>query len=172
MTCERWEELVSAWLEGELGPKDRAAFEEHRDRCAACASLLAAVARTRDVLVSFPQADPSPALARRLAALPAREAAPAERTRRRFSLLDVLLRPSLQPVYAGAAAILMAVTFFGFAPQSRSLKKAIDRTVHDGVSRVERLYVKAESLGEEVDAYRQSVLSSLRKDEDSTGKKN
>lgn len=36
MTCEEFEELVTAYLEGELPPDRRGAFEQHIDSCERC----------------------------------------------------------------------------------------------------------------------------------------
>jgi anti-sigma factor RsiW len=40
MTCRELVELVTDYLDGALGPTDRARFEAHVDRCAGCRAHL------------------------------------------------------------------------------------------------------------------------------------
>jgi anti-sigma factor RsiW len=50
LVCREAVELVTDYLEGTLGPRDRARFEAHLAECAACAEYLAQMRRTLDAL--------------------------------------------------------------------------------------------------------------------------
>jgi hypothetical protein len=110
---------------------------------------------TRDALGALPELEPSPDLLRRLYAIP-------ERKRRFRPIRDFLLRPSLQPVFAGTTGLLVFLSFLAFSPGGRSLQKSLNRQVHAGYGRIERLYVKAGSIPEEIGARKESILGSLR----------
>lgn len=149
------EEWLSAYLEGELDGTQRAEVEAHLAVCPECASLLEAIGDSRDVLGALPELEPSPDLLRRLYAIPERK--------RGFRLVrDLLLRPALQPVFAGTTGLLVFLSFLAFSPAGRSLQKSINREVHAGYGRVEKLYVKAGSVADEIGAGKESLLGSLR----------
>ena len=155
MTCERPRELFSAYLEGLLEPALRRAVEDHLAVCPDCRALLASLRTVNDTLAGWPELEPSPALLARLNAIPA--------ARKRFRLVpDVLLRPALQPYFAGAAVLLVFVSFLFLAPQGRAFQKAINRQVHLGWSEAERIYAKAGSVTERLGEYRDNLLGSLR----------
>lgn len=160
MTCDRLEEIISAYLEGELEAAERAAVEAHLKACPACAALLDSVGGAVAELADWPEVEPPPALLERLRAIPsARRPRPAGRLR---PVLDWLLRPSLQPVYAAVSVLLLAVTFIAFSSQGQPVRKALDRGFHDGYGRIERLYAKAGSLTGELGGYKDDVLGALR----------
>lgn len=106
MTCEMFDERLSALLEGELPAAERAAVEEHADACLRCGPVLAGV---RDIVrdaAALPELVPSrdlwPGIADRIeapiVALEPRQAPPAVR------------RGVSWRVAAAAAAILVAAT--------------------------------------------------------------
>ena len=71
--------------------------------------------------------------------------------KRRFRLVpDFLLRPSLQPVFAGATGLLVFISFLAFSPAGRTFQKSFNRQLHVGYSTVEKLYAKAGSLTDEI----------------------
>jgi hypothetical protein len=149
------EERLSAYLEGELDGARKAEVETHLAACAECASLLEAMRDTREALGTLPELEPSPALLRRLYAIP-------ERKKRFLPIRDFLLRPSFQPVFAGATGLLVFLSFLAFSPGGRSLQKSLNREVHAGYGRIERLYVKAGSIADEIGARKEDLLGSLR----------
>jgi anti-sigma factor RsiW len=149
------EDMLSAYLEGELDGPQKADFEAHLAACPECASLLEAMRDARDALASLPELEPSPDLLRRLYAIP-------ERKKRFRPVLDFLLRPSLQPVFAGATGLMVFLSFLVFSPAGHSLQKSFDRQVHAGYGRIERLYVKAGSISDEIGGRKESLLGSLR----------
>ncbi|HEY7271902.1 MAG TPA: zf-HC2 domain-containing protein [Actinoplanes sp.] len=72
MACERWREMLSAQLDGEDDPADRALVEEHLAGCASCRQWLDRAA-TVNRLMRTGVATPAPELATAvLAAVPAR----------------------------------------------------------------------------------------------------
>jgi anti-sigma factor RsiW len=155
MTCERFEELLSAYLEGELDAAEREAFGSHLASCPACAELLAVFRETQAALAGFPEAEPSPTLMAKLYAIP-------EKKSFFRPVLGFLLRPDLQPVFATFSALLIAVSFIFFAPQGHGVQKAIDRQLHLGYNQVERLYAKAGSLTDELGSLKNTVVDSIK----------
>ncbi|MGH8909555.1 MAG: anti-sigma factor family protein [Egibacteraceae bacterium] len=52
--CAGFEELLSAWLDGQIAAADRARISAHLDECPRCRVSLEALARTRALLRSVP----------------------------------------------------------------------------------------------------------------------
>lgn len=155
MTCERPRELFSAYLEDALEPDLRRAVEDHLATCPACSALLATLREVNDTLADWPELEPSPALMARLKAIPT--------ARRKFRLVpDILLRPALQPYFAGAAGLLVLVSFLFLAPQGRAFQKAVNRQFHLGWSEAEKIYAKAGSVTDRLGEYKDNLLGSLR----------
>ena len=159
MTCDRFEELLSAYLEGELSPEEKRDMDAHLGSCPACAELLSLFRASQGALAAFPEAEPSPALMAKLYAIP--DAIP-EKKRFFEPVFDFLLRPSLQPVFAALSALFIAVSFVFFLPQGRGIQKAIDRQLHLGYSQVEKLYAKAGSLTDELGSLKNGVVDSIK----------
>jgi anti-sigma factor RsiW len=148
------EELLSAYLEGGLDESRAADVGRHLASCPDCSLLLEAMKDVREALGALPEVDPSPALLRKLYAIP---------EKRRFRLVpDFLLRPSLQPVFAGATAVLIFVSFLAFSPGGRTFQKSVSLQLHVGYSKVERLYARAGALTDEMGSYKETILSSLK----------
>jgi hypothetical protein len=155
MTCERVEELLSAYLEGEVSPTEKEMVESHLASCPECAHLAAAISRTRQAFAGFPELEVSPGLLTSLYAIPQRK--------KRFSwTFDFLLKPALQPVFAAATVFLTLLSFYLFNPDKKVLDRSISRTVHSGYSQVEKLYAKAGSVTDRLGEYKDDVLDSLK----------
>jgi anti-sigma factor RsiW len=155
MIATHVEDVLSAYLENELDGPRKAEVEAHLAGCPECASLLEAMKDTRDALASLPEFEPSPDLLRRLYAVP-------ERKKRFHFVRDFLLRPSLQPVFAGVTGLMVFLSFLAFSPAGHSLQKSLNRQVHAGYGRIERLYVKAGAIPDRIGAGKESLLGSLR----------
>jgi len=155
MNCERFEELLSAYLESELAAGERAEMDAHLAACASCAELYAIFRETREALAGFPEAEPGPELMAKLYAIP-------EKKRLFKPVFRFLLRPDLQPVFAALSVLLIAVSFVFTAPQGRGIQKAINRQLHLGYSQVEKLYAKAGSLTDELDSLKTNVADSIK----------
>jgi anti-sigma factor RsiW len=155
MTCERFEELLSAYLEGDLSAEEKRAIDGHIAACSSCAELLSLLRETQGALRSFPQVDPSPDLMAKLYAIP-------EKKRFFRPVFNFLLRPDLQPVFAAFSVLFIAISFVFFAPQGRGIQKAIDRQLHLGYSQVEKLYAKAGSVTDELDSLKNTVVDSIK----------
>jgi anti-sigma factor RsiW len=148
------EELLSAYLEGELDKSRSADVGRHLASCPDCGLLLESMKDARQALGALPELEPSPALLRKLYAIP---------EKRRFRLVpDFLLRPSLQPVFAGATALLVFISFLAFSSGGRAFQKSINRQLHVGYGKAERLYAKAGSLTDEMGSYKETILGSLK----------
>ncbi|MEN6560683.1 MAG: zf-HC2 domain-containing protein [Acidobacteriota bacterium] len=158
MTCERIEELLSAYLEGELGPAGKAEVEAHLAACPACAEFAGLMKEGLEAAAGFPEIEPSPALVARLYAIPekARERKSAART-----VFDWLTRPSLQPVYAAATAVLIVLSFVLFHPEGQGIRKRIDVGLHRGIGTVEKLWADAGTLKGQVGALTGNVIKSF-----------
>lgn len=162
MTCERIEELLSAYLEGELGASERAAVEDHLAACPACAELLAGlreVAGAMAAMAAFPEAEPSPALMARLYGIPERQAVKKSWFRPVF---DFLTRPALQPVYAAFTVLLVALSFVLFHPEGQAIRNKIDIQFNRGVGTVEKLYAEAGALRGELEGFTDNVVKSFK----------
>jgi len=158
MTCQRIEELLSAYLEGELAAGEKAEVDGHLAACPGCASLAALMRETTGALGAFPEAEPSPELMAKLYAIPAEKR---ERKRWFRPVFDFLTRPALQPVYAAFTILLVAVSFVLFHPGGRGIRKQIDLTFHRGIGTVEKLYAGAGTLKGEIGAFSANVVKSF-----------
>ncbi len=137
MMCDKLQNLLSPYLDGELDPAARAEVEAHLAACPECAGLAARMKAALAAFASFPEVEPSPALRRRLMAIPDR--------RRRFSLdLSFLRRPAVQPFLAAVSGLLLLVSVYLVSPGS--VQRTINRQFHRGISSIEKIYVRAGSL--------------------------
>jgi len=155
MNCQRIEELLSAYLEGDLSPEDKREVEAHLEACSSCSELLSALRETQEALAGFPELEPSPALMVKLYAIPERKSF----FKQTFAFL---LRPDLQPVFAAFSTLFIALSFVFFLPQGRGIQKALNRQLHLGYSQVEKLYAKAGSFTDELGSIKDSVVDSLK----------
>jgi anti-sigma factor RsiW len=158
MTCERIEELLSAYLEGELAAAERSEVEAHLAGCPGCAALAGLMKETMAATSAFPEIEPSPALLARLYDIPA---AQGERKRLFRPVFEWLTRPALQPVYATLTGVFIVLSFVLFHPEGRGIRKAIDIQLHKGIGTVEKLYADAGTIKGEVGAFAGNVIKSF-----------
>ena len=158
MTCERFEELLSAYLEGELAAAERAEVESHLAVCPGCAELAGLMRETLAATAAFPEVEPSPALMARLYAVPDERAAKKSLFRPVF---DWLARPALQPVYATLTGLFIVLSFVLFHPEGRGIRKQFDLQFHRGLGAVEKLYADAGGLKGEIKALSANVIRSF-----------
>ena len=159
MTCERFEELLSAYLEGELAAAEKAEVDAHLAACPKCATLLTLMKDMTGAMAAFPEAEPSPALLSSLYAIPT-----AKREKKNFfqPVFDWLTRPALQPVYAAFTVLFIALSFVLFHPEGRGIRKQFDLTFHRGIGTAEKLYAGAGSLKSEVGSFAGNVVKSIK----------
>jgi len=156
VTHDGIEELLPAYADGDLSDEDKSRVEEHLALCRDCTGLVALLRTASDSLAGFPEVEPSAALREKLSAIPARE--------KRFRLsLDLLIRPSLQPVFTVATVFLALFSFYMFGPDRERINKAVSRQLHLGYKKVEQLYAKAGSATDSLGAYTDSVFVSLKR---------
>ena len=158
MTCERFEELLSAYLEGELATAKRGEMDAHLAACPGCAELAGLMRETLAATAAFPQVEPSPALLTRLYAIPEERAAKKHLFRPVF---DWLARPALQPVYATLTGLFIVLTFVLFHPEGRGIRKQFDVQFHRGLGAVEKMYADAGGLKGEIKALSANVIRSF-----------
>jgi anti-sigma factor RsiW len=156
MTCDRIENLLAAYGDGDLGADDRALVEDHLRTCPGCAELLGLLKAASESLAAFPEVEPSPALRRKLQAIPVRK-------KKFFALLQGALKPSLQPVFAAASAILVLMSLYLASPNKRHINATVVGLFHRGVGTVEKIYAQAETITDAVGGYAENVLVSLDK---------
>jgi len=158
MTCERIEELLSAYLERELAAAEKAEFEAHLAACPGCAELAGLMRKALAAAASFPKVEPSPALYARLYAIPEEK-----RAKRRLArpVFEWLARPALQPVYAALTAFIAVLTFVLFHPEGQAVRKKIDVGLHRGFGTVEKLYADAGTIKGEVGLLARNVVKSF-----------
>jgi hypothetical protein len=158
MTCERTEELLSAYLEGDLAPAERAEVEAHLAACPECAELAGLVREGMAAAAALAEIEPSPELLARLYDVPE-----AKKARKPFfrPVFEWLGRPALQPVYAAASGVLIVLSFVLFHPEGRGIRKAIDVQLHRGIGTVEKLYADAGGLKGEIRAVSANFVKSF-----------
>lgn len=159
MTCEHIEELLSAYIEGELGAAEKTGVESHLAACPACAKLLAGLREVTGAMASFPAAEPSPTLLARLYGIPERKA---EKKKRLRPVFDSLTRPALQPVYAAFTILFVALSFVLFHPGGSGIRKQIDLKLHRGIGTVEKLYAEAGTIKGELEVFSGNVVKSFK----------
>lgn len=158
MTCERFEELLSAYLEGDLAAPERAEVESHLASCRECAELAGLMRETMAAAAAFPEVEPSPALYAKLYDIPE---AVREKKRIFRPVFEWLTRPALQPVYATLTGLFIVLSFVLFHPEGRAIRKKIDFELHRGIGTVERLYADAGTIKGEVGAFAGNVVKSF-----------
>ena len=158
MTCERFEELLSAYLEDGLAAAERDGMDAHLAACTECAELAGLMRETMAATAAFPEVEPSPALMARLYAIP--ETAP-EKKRIFRPVFDWLARPALQPVYAALSGLFIVLSFVLFHPEGRGIRKQIDVQFHRGLGAVEKMYADAGGIKGEIKALSANVVRSF-----------
>lgn len=160
MSCERFEDLLVAYADGELEAAERASVEAHLRGYPECAELLACLRTASASLAALPEIEPGPELRRELLAIPSRKTA----ARGRFALVfDLLLKPSLQPFYAAASILLALVSLYAMSPDKAAVDKAVSRTFHRGYSQVEKLTAEAGAVKDRLGDFAQNVYASLER---------
>ncbi|UCC39780.1 MAG: zf-HC2 domain-containing protein [Candidatus Aminicenantes bacterium] len=155
MKCEKVEELLSPYCEDELSTEERKAVDRHLETCENCSLLFSSMGETMESLTEFPELNVSESLLDRIYAIPSKK--------RRFKLsFDFMLRPSLQPILAAATILLIVVSIYMFHPERNRINKFVDRQIHLGYSKVERLYAKAESFATSLGEHKENILVSLK----------
>jgi anti-sigma factor RsiW len=152
--CERIEGLLTSYADGELGPGEKALVEAHLAACPECAALAAGLRSADEAFAAFPEIEPSPALMVKLRAVGP--------PRRRFRFgFDVLLRPSLQPIFAVLAVLAVGVSLYMASPEKKRIDQAINRQIHLGYSAFEKLTARAGALTDSLGAAADNLFVSL-----------
>lgn len=155
MDCKHIEDLFSLYLEDELNQEQRKSVDLHLNSCPECRELFALIKETNEALSLFPEIEVSAQLKSRLYEIPIQK--------KRFSFkLNVLLRPALQPVFAGATIFLILISFYVFHPDRITINKTINREIHKGYSKIGQLYTQAESFAVSLFDQTDTLLDSLK----------
>lgn len=155
MDCRHIEDQFSLYLEDDLSPEKRKSVDLHLDSCPECRELFALIKETNEALSVFPEIEVTPQLRTRLYEIPTQK--------KRFSFkLDVLLRPALQPVFAGATIFLILISFYAFHPDKATINKTINQEIHKGYSKIGQLYTQAESFAVSLFDQTDTLLDSLK----------
>jgi len=155
MKCEEIKEILSFFLENETSPEENEMIQNHLRICQNCSILLSFLKETKESLIAFPELEVSHHLLEKLHNIP--------RKKKRFSLgLDFFLKPSLQPVFTVATVCLIMISVYIFHPDKKSIDKSINRKIHLGYSKVEKLYAEAGSLADNLGAYKDNLIDSLK----------
>jgi hypothetical protein len=157
MNCDRFREWLSGHLEGLLSREAELEFEAHLAACPECAELLELAAWSRRELAELTAEEPSSELLARLYMV----AGPRKKGFFRAAL-DFLNEPVVQPVLAGLTMLFIMISFMVGTPQGRAFRKEVNRTVHAGYSRAERIYARAGDLTGKAGSLAGSLLDSLK----------
>ena len=76
MKCKDANEMMDAWIDGELPPEKRTVFEHHLLGCRTCSGQIEELRRLTNLLKTHPPAQPSAGLKRRTLSLFIKEANP------------------------------------------------------------------------------------------------
>jgi anti-sigma factor ChrR (cupin superfamily) len=155
MSCERIQDLLSPYLDGELGPAERAEVDAHLAACPDCAALLARLRAAVEAFAAFPETELSADLRARLETIPVRPG------RARLSL-DFLFRPAVQPILAAATGFLMLFSIYMISPDKGAINRTISRKFHNGISTIEKLYVRAGGLTDRLGEFANGVFASAK----------
>ena len=158
MKCEKIEELLPPYLEDELSPEEKRAVEKHLKTCENCSMLFSFMQESRESLADFPEFEVSEDLLDRLYSIPSKK----KKFKLSFPSFDFLLRPALQPVLSAATIVLIIISFYFFNPDKSLIDKSINRQIHLGYSKIERLYAKAESFTDSMGEHKDNILVSLK----------
>ena len=115
--CDHWQEIISAWLDGEATPEEAKEVQEHLESCAACRQWLEQVETDRQSFVSSlmgRQADISQDVMRRVSEMSVEPNGVSQGPRKSFRLAELR-------VAAAMVAVVAAILFPVFA---RSREKA------------------------------------------------
>jgi hypothetical protein len=157
MNCEHIKQLISPYLDQELSFEENEKFERHIHRCPECRELLEHMRSAQAALSEWPQLEVSPELHVRLAEIGA------TRKKTWFQLnFDVLFRPALQPVMAAFTVMLTLLSLFLMHPDREKIEQSLDRQLHIGYSKIQRLYVRAESFTDFLAVYKDNVVHSIK----------
>lgn len=159
MKCKQIQDMLSSYLENELSSPDRAIVEHHLKTCQECSSLYIYLKEIRFSLESFPEVDVSENLSRRLYVIPKKSMG---KKKKRFMRLDFLTIPSLQPVFAAASILMILVSLYTVYPDKASLNRTVDRQLHLGYNKIEKLYARAESFTSSLGEHKDNILYSLK----------
>ncbi len=117
MSCEELSEELSAYLDGELSPRERAALKAHLERCSRCRQELVSLRAVSQLVGSLPQVQPSQAFSQALG----REIS--AHGRRRWLRPIPLFAGDLIPGLAVAALLLIALTVAFVIPRFTSPRR-------------------------------------------------
>ncbi len=155
MRCELIEELLSPYLEDELSQEEKKAVKEHLEACKNCSLLFSYIRETRESLTGFPEIEVSENLQARLYSIPGKK--------KRFKLsFNFRLRPSLQPILAGAMGILMLLSLYFLNSDKILSSKSMSRQIHLGYSKVGKLYARAETFVDTLAEHKDNILVSIK----------
>lgn len=155
MECKHMEKLLSPYLDGDLDNPEKRSVENHLEECGSCREMLSLMQEVNTSLQTFPEAEISPSLQKRLLSIPERK------QKFRFSF-DLFVKPTFQPVLAAATVLLTVVSFYAFSPQRSSINKSIELQLHLGYHKIGQLYTRAESFSSSLMGYKDNLMVSLQ----------
>ena len=156
MKCEKFEELLSSYLENELNSKEKKEVKTHLKECKSCSALLSAVKETTESLTDLPELDVNKDLLEKLYTIPTKK----KKFKPSFGFFT---RPALQPVFAVACVLLIVLSFYFFHPDRDYINKSIDRQVHLGYSKIQQIYVQAGALKDSIGENANNFFRSFEK---------
>jgi predicted anti-sigma-YlaC factor YlaD len=155
MECHDIENLLSPYLEDTLDPQDKKVVDQHLKSCPLCAELLNCLQETNTTLSDFPEFETSQNLLTRLESI--------SQKRKSYKIsLDFLTRPAFQPVIAVASIILLLFSVYFFHPNRNNINKMVNRQIHAGYSKVEKLYAQTVTFASSLGEHKDNVLDSLK----------
>lgn len=154
MRCENIQDLLSPYLDDELSIEEREQVDRHLLQCMDCAALFAFLKDAHEGLADFPELEPSSELLAKIYEIP---------NRPRLFSFKLFLKPSLQPVFTAVTMLMILGSFYFFHPQRARINDAINRNLHIGYSKIERLYAHAEAFTTSLGKYKDDFLVSLER---------
>ncbi|MFO7865970.1 MAG: anti-sigma factor [Candidatus Aminicenantes bacterium] len=157
MKCDHMNKLLSPYLDRELSHQKNRELEKHLRECPECSGLLSHMREARSALSEWPQLEVSSGLRSRLL-----DIGPPQKKVKPFLNLDFWLRPSLQPAMAAFTIIMTLISLFLLHPGKERIEQSLDRQFHIGYSKIQRLYVRAESHADFLAAYKNNFVNTIK----------
>ncbi|MFQ6083980.1 MAG: anti-sigma factor family protein [Candidatus Aminicenantia bacterium] len=154
MNCQYIEQLLNPYLEGELTSEEKLKVEKHLKVCSACKELLNSLGEVRKALSEWPELEVKEELIEKILVQTSKK----EKIKPRFGFL---FSPALHPAFALATAFLVLFSLYLLVPNKHAIYKEVNKRIHRGYSRIERLYTKTELVKDNISSYKDVLFSSI-----------
>lgn len=162
MNCHQARQLFSAYLEGELNPKEKDRLKAHLANCPHCQAVLDIMAGLSSSIKNLPEIEPPATLLQQLYSIPELALTPEKTALEKGSSgWKFWLSPAFQPVLIGLTVIMVAFSLLFFTSPGKTWQKEISFEIHRGYSQAQKILAKAGVLTDKVKGYQEDFLAAL-----------